>query len=319
VIVVLATTDEGLPEVRAHLLELDLDLDLPDAPARARAAAPAHAPVHVVAPSDSRRLLLVPVDDEVQGARLVARLRAEGRLAVLRPATGARLESWVRHTRPVAIGDRLTVCFAWSEHDRRGLPNVVEIDPGGGFGAGGHPTTRLLLEELAARITGGERVLDVGCGSGVLGLGALRLGASSAVGVDIDPPSIDATRRNAGLNGFEDRMRATLAPLSQVEGTFDVVVANIGWAPLLELAPDLLTRVGPGGWLAVSGITPAHSSRVLSALRPLEMIGQRMADDWVALVLSDRRAETGTRPAGVTKPSKSTRPSKSSKSRKPSA
>ncbi len=106
---------------------------------RPRPHAHAHADAQVVAPSESRRLLLVPVDDEVQGARLVARLRAEGRLAVLRPATGARLESWVRHTRPVAIGDRLTVCFAWSEHDRRGLPNVLEIDPGGGFGGGVTP------------------------------------------------------------------------------------------------------------------------------------------------------------------------------------
>jgi ribosomal protein L11 methylase PrmA len=268
VIVVLATTEDELPGARGRLGELGVTA------------------AEVVAPGDVRRLLLAPVDDESEGARLVARLRADGQLAVGRPAGGAQLEAWTRHTRPIAIGERLTLCFVWSEHDRRGLSNLVEFDPGGGFGTGKHPSTRLLLDELAERITGGERVLDVGCGSGVLGLCALRLGASSAVGVDIEANAIEATRRNAALNGFEGRVEARIESLGAIEGAFDVVVANIGWATLVELAPELIERVSPSGWLAVSGISPAHCSLVAASLRPLQVLECRTSDEWSAVILS---------------------------------
>jgi ribosomal protein L11 methyltransferase len=270
VILVLTTTEDELPGARARLRGLGVTT------------------AAVVAPSDARRLLLAPVDDGSEGTRLVARLRADGQLAVLRPAGGPQLGAWTRHTRPIAIGGRLSLCFAWSEHDRRGLPNMVEFDPGGGFGTGQHPSTRLLLEELAARITGGERVLDVGCGSGVLGLCALRLGASSAVEVDIEASAIEATRRNAALNGFEQRAEVRLEPLGAIKGAFDVVVANIGWATLVELAPELVERVSPSGWLAVSGIAPAHCSLVAASLRPLQVLECRTCDEWSTLVLAPR-------------------------------
>ena len=150
----------------------------------------------VVAPSDARRLVLAAVDDEWEAERLAAALRAEGELAVTRPDGGARLEGWMRDTRPITFGERLSVCFVWSEHDRGDLPRLIELGPGG-FGSGQHPSTRLLVEELVGRIRGGERVLDVGCGSGVLGLCALGLGASRVVAVDITADAIEATRRNA--------------------------------------------------------------------------------------------------------------------------
>ena len=214
--------------------------------------------------------------------------RAEGRLAVLRPTGGPRLAGWTRHTRPISVAERLTVCFAWSEHDRRGAANVVELDPGGGFGAGAHPSTRMLLEELVTRITGGERVLDVGCGSGVLGLSALRLGASSAVGVDIEAGALEATLRNASLNGFHGRMGATLGPLDQIEGTFDVIVANIGRGTLVELGPELVAHVSPSGWLAVSGFAPTQSSLIAGSLRPLHVLDRRTCGEWSALVLTQQ-------------------------------
>jgi precorrin-6B methylase 2 len=276
VIIVLATTEEGVPADKARLGELGLTVD------------------QVLAPGETRRLLLTPVDDQSAGGRLLARLRAEGRLAVLRPAGGVQLEAWTRHTRPIAVGEKITVCFPWSEHDRRGLPSVLELDPGGGFGTGTHCTTRLLLEEIAARIRGGERVLDVGCGSGVLGLGALRLGASRVVAADIDPAAVEATLSNAALNCFGPKLEASTAPLGKIEGTFDVVVANIGWAALVDVGPELISHLAPSGWLAVSGIAPAHCPRVIASLRPLRVVERRDCDDWSALVLA---RHTGSMPS----------------------
>jgi ribosomal protein L11 methyltransferase len=178
------------------------------------------------------------------------------------------------------------VCFVWSEHDRHGAPNLVELDPDGGFGTGAHPTTRLLLEELVARIRGGERVLDVGCGSGVLGPCALRLGAATAVGVDIHTAAVEATQRNATLNGLAARMEARLGPLGEIEGAFDVLVANIGGAALVELAPELKARLASNGWLAVSGIWPRECSLATALLRPLQVLEQRTCDEWSAVVVA---------------------------------
>jgi precorrin-6B methylase 2 len=268
VVIVLAAGEDEVPGTRAHLRDLGLTVE------------------QVLAPSQAVRLLLVPVEDSSAGGRVVARLRAEGRPAVLRPAGGVQLEAWTRHTSPVAVGDKITLSFVWSEHDRRALSNVLELDPGGGFGTGMHPTTRLLVQELATRIRGAERVFDVGCGSGVLGLSALRLGAGSVVACDIDPVAVEATRRNAALNGLEHRLHATVALLGEIAGTFDVIVANIGWAALVELAPQLAAQLSPGGWLAVSGISPAHCSLVAASLRPLQVVDRRGCDDWTAMVLA---------------------------------
>jgi len=267
VIVVVATSEDAMAGVRDRLGRLGVR------------------PARVVAPSATRRLMLAEVGDEGDAEGLAATLRAEGEVAVSRPAGGARLEAWMRHTRPITFGERLSVCFAWSEHDRAGLPNVIELGTGG-FGSGEHPSTRLLVEELLGRITGGERVLDVGCGSGVLGLCALALGASRVVAVDIKPEAVEATRRNAALNGMGGRVEATLAPLGAIDGAFDVVVANVARGAIVELAPELVRRVAPDGWLAVSGISPPQCSLVVGFLRPLVEVAQRTSGEWSALVLA---------------------------------
>ena len=265
--IVVATTGEGVSGVEARLGALGIGT------------------VRVVAPGDRRRLVLAAVDDEGEAARLAAELRADGELAVARPDAGPRLEAWMRHTRPVTFGGRLSVCFVWSEHDRAGLPGLIELGPGG-FGNGGHPSTRLLVEELLGRITGGERVLDIGCGSGVLGLCALELGASRVVAVDVKPDAIEATRCNAGLNGVDGRVVATPAPLGDIDDAFDAVLANIGRAAVVELAPQLVRLVAPGGWLAVSGISPAQCSLVAGYLRPLVELERRTAGEWSAVVFA---------------------------------
>ena len=243
--------------------------------------------MEVVAPGDTRRVVLASVDDERSVAGLVVSLRAEGVMAISRPPEGAALQRWLRDTRPVTFGERLSVCRAWSEHDRRGLPSLVELGPGG-FGDGCHPTTAQIIESLLERIVGGERVLDVGCGSGVLGLCALRLGATGVVAVDIDPDAVEAARRNAGINGMGHRMEAQLAPLSEIEGTFDVVVANIARAGIVELASELVAHVSPDGWLAVGGISPSQCSQVAGFLRPLAEVARRTSGEWATLVLARR-------------------------------
>jgi ribosomal protein L11 methyltransferase len=205
-------------------------------------------------------------------------------LAVARPADGPRLDAWIEHTRPVTFGSRLSACFAWSEHPRDGLPGLLELGTGG-WGSGQHPSTRLVVGELLARIRGGERVLDVGCGSGLLGLAALALGAARVVGVDIDTSAVEATARNAALNGFGDLLSATAAPLADVDGSFDVVVANVGRAAIVELAGELVARVAPGGWLAVAGIPPSLCSLVVGYLRPLVEVDRRTSGDWAVVVL----------------------------------
>jgi ribosomal protein L11 methyltransferase len=238
----------------------------------------------VVAPGDARRLVLADVEDEWAAERLAAALRSRGELAVTRPDGGARLAAWTEHTRPITFGARLSVCFAWSEHDRGDLPGVIELGLGG-FGNGAHPATRLLVEELLGRITGGERVLDVGCGSGVLGLCAIGLGAGHVVAVDIEPGAVEATRRNAALNGMGERVEASAGPLDEIEGTFNVVVANIGRAAIVELAAQLVARVAPGGWCAVSGISPAQCSLVAGFLGPLVELDRRTSGEWAAVAL----------------------------------
>jgi ribosomal protein L11 methyltransferase len=267
VIVVIATTEDELAGVRARVSEHGIGA------------------VQVVAPSDARRLVLAAVDDEREAHALTSALRAEGKVAVTRPDAGVRLDAWMRDTSPLTFGDRLEVCFAWSEHDRGDASSSVELGLGG-FGDGRHPSTRLVLEQLLVRIKGGERVLDVGCGSGVLGLCALRLGASTVVAIDTKPDAIEATRRNAALNGMEWRVEATVASLAEIEDGFDVVVANVGRAALVELAPDLVQRVAPGGWLAVSGISPPQCSLVAGFLRPLVELERRTSGEWSAVVLA---------------------------------
>ena len=241
--------------------------------------------IDVVVPSETRRVVLASAEDERTVAGLVASLRAEGVMAVSRPPEGAALQRWLQDTRPISFGRRLSICRAWSEHDRGTLPGLVELGPGG-FGDGRHPTTAQIIEELLQRITGGELVLDVGCGSGILGLCALQLGAAGVVAMDSDPDAVEAARRNAGVNGMGDRMEAKQAPLSGIEGTFDAVVANISRAGIVELAPGLVSHVSADGWLAVGGISPSQCSQVAGFLRPLVEIGRRTSGEWATLVLA---------------------------------
>lgn len=159
--------------------------------------------------------------------------------------------AWQDHFRPMAFGERLWVC-----PDDQQIPEqnkvIIRLAPGLAFGTGTHPTTALCLNWLDRHLRSGDRVLDFGCGSGILALGAALLGAREVVATDIDPQALTATRDNARANGV-DTVISTHLPGDLPRGDYDVLLANILANPLLELAPDLAERVRPGGVIVLSG------------------------------------------------------------------
>jgi ribosomal protein L11 methyltransferase len=244
-----------------------------------------------------RALVYARFADADSADRVVADLRSRGLPATVRPSGGGHLAAWHANTRPVVVDDRLSVCFPWTELDRDDAGLRVEIDPGAAFGAGGHPSTHLLLIELVRRMQGGESVLDVGCGSGVLSVSAARLGAATVTAVDVDRRAIAATRANAARNDAGATVTASETPVAALTGVFDVIVANVGAATLIELAPALQSRLASGGWLGLSGISPAQVSVVAAAYRSTDVVATPTEGDWAAVVVTARGADGYRRPA----------------------
>jgi ribosomal protein L11 methyltransferase len=241
----------------------------------------------------NRTLVYGRFADEEHARCAVVELRRQGWAAAQRPTDDdPQIVAWRNRTQAVSVGDgRLMVALPWAELDSASAP-VLSIDPGGAFGGGSHPTTRLLLEMLAARVRGGETVLDVGCGSGVLALAALRLGAAVAVGTDIEPAAVAAMEANAERNGLAHKVTALATPLQELDGGFDVVLANIGQDVLISLAPDIERLLAPGGWLGLSGISPAQVSHVSAAYPSLQVMAVPELDDWAAIRAARSRLRT---------------------------
>ena len=222
-------------------------------------------------------------------------------MRVLEEAEDAGLDGWRTWAQPHRAGRRLVLQPAWQDAgdaDPRDL--VVPIDPGRAFGSGSHPSTRSVAAVLEGRVTGGERVLDVGCGSGVLSVVACRLGAAEAVAVDLAPEAVVATEANASANGVRDRVRASLTPVEEVVGPFDLVVANIGLAVLRDLAVPLAAQVADDGVLVLAGLLDAQVDDVLGAYPDWRAVEVRSESGWSTLVLSRairRGGATGSPPA----------------------
>lgn len=176
-------------------------------------------------------------------------------------------QDWVRLTQsqfePVGITDDFWIVPTWHEPPA-GAKHVIRLDPGLAFGTGTHPTTRMCLRWIAARELKSQRVLDYGCGSGILAIGAARMGATDVTAVDIDPAAVTATELNAHANHV--RLNSGLPDVAQ--GTYGVVLANILATPLRVLAPLLCAHVAAGGHLVLAGILSRQSPELQQAYAP---------------------------------------------------
>lgn len=247
----------------------------------------------------------IPVDDRLEETRrrVEEALWYLGRIRPLPPAQFRTIqqtnwaEAWKVHYQPIAIGQRLMIVPAWLESPSQDRI-AVRIDPGMAFGTGTHPTTQLCLE-LTEKILAGPQdvvaatdVIDLGCGTAILAIAALKLGARSALGVDIDPEAVQAAEENARTNGITSGLELATGSLADIRaGRFGLrrarlVLANI-LAPVLERLLDegLAGLIAPDGSLVLSGILAEQSAAVESAARRvgLRLAEKRQTGDWVAL------------------------------------
>lgn len=195
-------------------------------------------------------------------------------------------QDWVRLTQsqfePVAITDTFWIVPSWHEPPA-GAQQVIRLDPGLAFGTGTHPTTRMCLRWIARQPGAGRRVLDYGCGSGILAIGAAKFGAAAVDAVDIDEAAVRATRDNAAANGVT--LRAGLPDVA--DGRYDTVLANILATPLKVLAPLLCGKVAPGGSLVLAGILERQADELKAAYRPwCELQVSDSEDGWILMTAS---------------------------------
>ena len=190
--------------------------------------------------------------------------------------------SWMEYYKPMKFADRLWVCPTGQEQHEPGTVCLI-LDPGLAFGTGTHPTTALCLEWLASHDLTGKSVIDYGCGSGILAVAAVLLGAREAHAVDIDPQALTATQDNALKNNITDRIKCYL-PEQFTPFEADVVLANILAQPLMDLAEKVAGLVTPGGYLVLSGILNEQAAAVIDAYRPyIELNTPAIQEDWCRL------------------------------------
>lgn len=243
---------------------------------------PGHHPVGLWA--HSRVIALFAADTEITD--LLVRAASMAGFEILPPyhLDEVAEQNWVQLTQsqfdPIRITDRLWIVPSW--HDAPDSTAInIELDPGMAFGTGSHPTTRLCLEWLCHSVTPGMSVLDYGCGSGILGIAASKLGAGDVLGVDIDERAMEAAAYNVERNAVPMRLQHSRKAL---ETRFDIVVANILTNPLCVLAPVLAARVRHGGYLALSGVLETQEQKVIDAYAPyIALESGATHEGWVRL------------------------------------
>ena len=194
---------------------------------------------------------------------------------------------WEDQFHPLQVGERLWICPSWTHPPNPEAINI-SLDPGLAFGTGKHPTTAMCLRALDADLPPGQRVVDYGCGSGILGIAAVRLGATAVLGVDYDPQAITASRDNALRNEVPDAVFRVVLPqdglVASWQASADWVVANILTRPLAALAPALTLLMVPGGRLLLAGLLVDQAEEVIEAYSPgVELSIADQQEDWLLL------------------------------------
>ncbi|MET0342008.1 MAG: 50S ribosomal protein L11 methyltransferase [Polyangiales bacterium] len=186
------------------------------------------------------------------------------------------------------LGERLVIRPSWEPYTPAPHEVVVTVDPGRAFGTGTHESTRLLMQALDRHVRGGERVLDVGTGTGILAICALKLGATDALCIDVDPDAVEVTRENAAFNEVGARIEAGTTPVEDVPGSYPLVLANIQATVLIPLAAPIAARVAAGGLLMLSGILVGQEDDVRAAYPAFELLESPREGEWIALILRAR-------------------------------
>ncbi|WP_071912393.1 50S ribosomal protein L11 methyltransferase [Aeromonas sp. SCS5] len=193
------------------------------------------------------------------------------------------VREWMDHFHPMQFGERLWICPSWRDVPNPDAVNVM-LDPGLAFGTGTHPTTALCLQWLDGLDLAGKTVVDFGCGSGILGIAALKLGAARVIGIDIDPQAIQASRDNAARNGVADQIELYLPADQPQDVEADVVIANILAGPLRELAPLIAGHGKAGSLMALSGVLESQAPELETIYGQwFEMDPTAVKEEWCRL------------------------------------
>jgi len=286
------TTKEQVPALEDALLELGaLSVTLQDNIPDTGVDEPIYEPTRGETPLWQQTKLLALFDADTDADAV-----ATGLIASFGPLPTWRAEiledqawerAWMDDFKPMQFGQRLWICPSWAEPPQPEAV-VLRLDPGLAFGTGTHPTTALCLQWLDQQPLAGCTVLDYGCGSGILAIAALLLGADKAIAVDNDPQALIATRDNAERNGIDPERLAICLPEAidqyMTPASADVTLANILAGPLQQLAPELTRLTRSGGWVVLSGILAEQANTVALAYRQaFAMHGPTLSGDWARM------------------------------------
>lgn len=194
-------------------------------------------------------------------------------------------EQWERTIQPIEVGRRLVIKPSWSSYENREGRIVIQIDPKMSFGTGYHETTRLTLQLVEQYLQRNDGVLDVGTGTGILAIAALKLGASFAIAIDNDEWAITNARENVQINGLSDKIEITETPLNEIRSTFDVITANLSFHTIAELMKEFRKKLHGDGLLLLSGLLASDKKEILTCLEDtgFAVIETLAENEWIAL------------------------------------